>query len=374
MTNCAFVMEQTLGHVTHHQNLARWADQDASIRAVWLPVSESEVDGWDRVPGIRSNWSLRGSLRAWTCLNAAAKTQRLDAIFFHTQTVSLFALNWMARVPTVISLDATPKNFDSFGPEYGHRAGNDSWLDRRKFRWNQRTFESCAALTCMSDWAKRSLVEDYGIPPAKVTVIQPGVDLELWNFAGERQGRQDGRPLRLLFVGADFVRKGGPELVEAFRNGLQGTCQLDIVTKDAQAAQTLQGIEGLHVHLGLSPNSDPLRRLYANADLFVFPTHGECLGIAAIEAMAAGLPVIATSVGGVPEVVEDGLNGLMIPLNDPSSIGSAVRALLADPTRLENMACASRELAERRFDGSRNYTAILSLLKRVTEEHEGAKQ
>ncbi len=363
--NVGFVMEQALGHVTHHQNLAYWTQHDANVSATWLPVAMNDVDVWERVPGIRGNWSLKGSLRAREKLRAEERTQRFDALFIHTQTLSLFALDMMRRVPTVISLDATPLNYDSFGAEYDHAAAKAGWLARRKFRWNQRAFETCTALTTWSEWAKRSLVLDYGIGAQKVTVIPPGVDMQKWDFQSSRitPHKQQEQPLRLLFVGGDYTRKGGPELLEAFRSGLQSACALDIVTKDAQAAEALKGIDNVHVYTDLTANSSGLRRLYANADVFVFPTRGDCLGIAAIEAMAAGLPVIATNVGGLPEVVSEGVNSLMVAPGDAGGIGEAVRALIADPARRKRMGRASRELAEQRFDAARNYNAILTLIK-----------
>jgi glycosyltransferase involved in cell wall biosynthesis len=365
MTKIAFVMEQALGHVTHHQNLARWVAETPSVQATWLPISASGQDVWERVPGVRGNWSLKASLRARDALRAAGRTQSFDALFLHTQTVSLFALDWMRRVPTVISLDATPLNYDTVGREYGHVTGNDSWLERRKYQWNQRTFQAAAALTTWCQWAKDSLVNDYGVPAAKVTVIPPGVDMQRWNFGTTRTGKPADAPMRLLFVGGDFARKGGPALAEAFQSGLQRDCALDIVTKDEHVARDLQGVEGVRVHLGLTANSQALCDLYARADIFVFPTRGDCLPLAVMEAMAAGLPVIATDVGALREEVEAGVNGLIVPPDDAKAVADAVRALIADPARLIAMGHASRDLAEQRFDARRNYNAIIALVKGV---------
>ena len=212
---------------------------------------------------------------------------------------------------------------------------------------------------------QNSLVNDYGVPAAKVTVIAPGVDMQRWNFGTARTEKPADAPMRLLFVGGDFARKGGPALAEAFRSGLQRECTLDIVTKDEHAARNLQGVDGIRVHLGLTANSSALCDLYARADIFVFPTRGDCLPLAVMEAMAAGLPVIATDVGALREEVETGVNGLMVPPGDAKAVADAVRALIADPIRLAAMGRASRELAEQRFDARRNYSAIISLVKGV---------
>ena len=366
MHNIAFIMEQALGHVTHHQNLARWVADDTTVQPTWLPISETVPDLWERLPGVRGNWSLKASLRARTALKAAGRKQRFDTLFLHTQTVSLFALDWMRRIPSVISLDATPLNYDTVGAEYGHLTGNVSWLERRKYEWNQRTFQRAAALTTWCQWAKDSLINDYGIPDAKVTVIPPGVDMQRWSFGEAKRRKNPADPTRLLFVGGDFPRKGGPTLMEAFTQQLHGSCTLDIVTKDKQAANDLQGVEGVRVHLGLTANSKPLCDLYANADIFVFPTRGDCLPIAVMEAMAAGLPIIATDVGALREEVEAGVNGLIVPPGEAKAVAEAVQALASDPIRLEQMGHASREIAEHRFDACRNYNALIALAKSVT--------
>ena len=166
-------------------------------------------------------------------------------------------------------------------------------------------------------------------------------------------------------MGGDFTRKGGYTLIEAFRNALQNDCTLDIVTKDINIEQELAGIEGVYVHCGLTANSAPLKELYDRADIFVFPTQADCFPIAIIEAMAAGLPVIATDVGALREEVEDGVNGFIVPPSDASAIVGAVRSLLNDESKRKAMAISSRRIAEERFDAHRNYGAVLSLMKDI---------
>ena len=365
LLNFGFVMEQTLGHVTHAQNLARWVAEDASVCPRWMPIEFQKDDFWEKLPVVGGNWSLKASLRARDELKKAMREIQLDALFLHTQTTALFSVPILRKIPSIVSLDATPVNYDSVGAEYGHESGNNGALERRKQAWNRATFHAATALVTWCQWAKDSLVADYGIEADKVTVIPPGVDMEKWAFGSEKANATpaDSGPTRLLFVGADFKRKGGEYLTAAFRENLNRNCELDIVTRDMDAARELANIEGLRVHTGLTANHPNLRELYARADLFVFPTLGDCLPIAVMEAMAAGLPVIATRVGALREEVEHGVNGLVIPPRDAQAIAEAARMLTQDAAKRRAMSAASREMAEQRFDAKRNYNAILALMK-----------
>jgi glycosyltransferase involved in cell wall biosynthesis len=273
----------------------------------------------------------------------------------------------MRRIPTIISTDATPLNYDTVGAGYNHKVSGNSLLERGKFQWNKSTYHAATAIVTWCQWAKDSLVSDYGVSAEKVTVIPPGVDLEQWNFRRDKTVHQIPKnSLRLLFVGGDFARKGGYTLLQAFRNGLNQDCTLDIITKDTSLERELAGIESIQVHCGLTPNSQPLQELYAQADIFVFPTQADCLPIAVLEAMAGGLPIIATDVGALREQVEHGVNGLIVPPSDPTALISAVHTL-NDETKRTTMAAASRRIAEERFDARRNYGAILTLMKSISK-------
>lgn len=358
-------MEQTLGHVTHGLNLHRAIEADPTICPIWLPMRYDGADRWERVPGIKSNWSLKGSLRARDALHAVLAKQKLDALFIHTQTLALFSVPFMRRIPTIVSLDATPLNYDSVAVEYGHAPTQKTWLEQKKFGWNKRTFYAAQGLITWCDWAKQSLITDYGVAGNKIAVIPPGIDLARWDFGTQPRRAEIEKPLRLLFVGGDFVRKGGNVLLDAFRTDLRHTCVMDVVTKSDEAEVQVRDLENVTVHRGLNADSPKLRELYADADVFVFPTLGDCLPIAVMEAMAAGLPIIATHVGALREEVEDGINGVVIPPRDADALKNAVFALQRNPSQRLGMGLASRRMAEERFDGTANYAAVLTRLKEL---------
>jgi len=357
-----FVMEQTLGHVTHDRNLRQWLAADGSIIPHWMPVEFQADDLFQRLPLVRGNWSLRASLRARRLVAAALRRERLDGLLFHTQVTSLFSVGHMRARPAIVSLDATPLNLDTVGAAYDHARSGIRAVEALKNGLNRRAFRAARHLVAWSQWAKDSLAADYGIPPGKVTVIPPGVDLGRWCF--ERSPRPKSAPVRLLFVGGDFRRKGGELLLRAYRERLADCCELDIATRDDVDAS---GPGCVRVHRGLRPNTPELMALFEQADVFVFPTLGDCLPIAVMEAMAAELPVVASRVGALHEEVVDGVTGFLVPPGDAGALAERVEALCRDPGRRADMGLAGRKRAEERFDGSRNYAALLGLYKRCVD-------
>src|SRR5258708_34790474 len=112
------------------------------------------ADGLGRLVAVfRSNWSVRGSWGARQTLGRVRAEAPVDAVLFHTQTTSLFSVGMMRRVPSVISLDATPINYDSLAEHYGHQPAGDGWLDRQKYKLVRRAFHAAAGLVAWSELA-----------------------------------------------------------------------------------------------------------------------------------------------------------------------------------------------------------------------------
>ncbi|MGN6368380.1 MAG: glycosyltransferase family 4 protein [Phycisphaerae bacterium] len=361
-----FVLEQTLGHVVHAQLLQHYTALDPAIDPVFMPILPWVEDRYNRIPGIRSNWTLLASLRARDAVRKAHREKPFDALFFHTQVTALFAAPFMRRLPTVVSLDATPLNMDSLAAAYSHKVGKSRTLESLKNRLNRRVFSRAAHLVTWSDWVRQSLLHDYRIPTDHITVIPPGVDPARWEIHRDPppapSSDQPPTPLRLLFVGGEFNRKGGQLLLDAFRQSLHKNCRLDIVTRDPVDTA---GLPNIHVHHGISANSPEMLARFANADLFILPTRGDMLALVIIEAMAASLPVITTRVGALPEAVIDNHTGLLIPPDNLPALIAAVQKLVADPTLRHHMSTAARTRAQSLFDAAKNYPALLTLLKHL---------
>jgi len=358
----AFVMEQTLGHVTHFRNLQDAVAAHERIAPTWLPIPFA-TDGAARLlPVFRSNWSVRASLRARRALRHALNEQDHDALVFHTQVTTLFSLDEMRRLPTVISLDATPINYDTVGRSYGHRAAGDGLMDRQKYRMNKEAFHAAAALVTWSEWARRSLIDDYAVDPAHISVLAPGAAAGYFEI-GERRRQSfvedtsESRKAKVLFVGGDFRRKGGPLLLDCLHGELAERCDVHLVT-----SEQVEERPGVYVHRGVGPNSPELFRLFADADLFVLPSMGECLAVVLMEATAAALPIITTDVGALSEAVLPGESGLVVRAGDGADLRQALTRLVDDADLRGRMGRVGHRLARKKFDARKNNCALLDIV------------
>jgi glycosyltransferase involved in cell wall biosynthesis len=356
-----FIMEQTLGHVTHAKNLEQWVAKDPDVIPTWIPLTFGIQDRWDKVPVVKSNWTLRSSIRAREQIRAALRTTKLDGLFFHTAVTAIFSRSLMGNIPTVVSMDATPLNFDSIGSPYDHKPSSFTPIESLKNAINRHTFNRARRLIIWNEWGKDSLVKGYGIDANKVVVIPPGVDLDKWK---PMRGAGPQRPIRLLFVGGDFRRKGGDTLLQAFRSSLTQECELDIVTREQVDTQ---GLTGVRVHHGLGSNAPQLMELYARADIFAFPTQADVLPIVIMEAFASGLPVITTDVGAVREQIEDGVTGFLVPHRDANAIAEAILRLVRNPQLRRDMSAAVRRAADEKFNAAKNYKQVLAVCKQCVD-------
>lgn len=357
-------MEQTLGHRAHGQTLLESLTRDTSVEPLWAPVDfDSEGLPWS-MPLVRHNWSLRGSMKAAREMNRMIE-EGVDAFFVHTITISLLTAKFARAKPLVLSLDATPENYDLVGSWYGHKAAPGP-IEALKRRFRGRALRRASAVVTWCDWAKKSLERDYGVDPEMVHVIHPGASIDRFSFGSERRVKNGNGRARLLFVGGDFHRKGGNILLQAYRAALKDVAELHLVTEEAVESEA-----GVQVYRGLGPNSPELISLYESADVFVLPTLGDCFPVVMGEAMAAGLPIVTTDVGAVSEAVHEGENGFVVPAGDDVALVSALNVLAHDQELRVRMGKVGRRLAEKHHDSRRNAARVIDVIKSVCEERVG---
>ncbi|NTV99972.1 MAG: glycosyltransferase family 4 protein [Oscillochloris sp.] len=350
-----FIMEQALGHVTHTKNLQANLPNYPEVQPYWglIPFDVSGLAA--RIPVYKSNWTVRAGVRARRAVARIARTTQLDALFFHTQVPAILAASWLKRIPGVVSLDATPLQYDRLGSFYQHAQG-PAWMEDLKWRLNRDCYRAARHLVVWAEWTKHSLIDEYEVPANKITVIPPGVNVRDWRRPTPRL-RHEG-PVKILFVGANLERKGGLLLIDAFRALRSLGVELHLVTKDRVLAEP-----GLFVYNGMQPNSQPLKDLYHSCDIFALPTFGDCLPMVLSEAGASGMAVVSTQVAAIPEIVRDRETGLTVPAGDVSALTEALRRLVVDPDL--RIALAERAITHvaRMYDAQQNAGRLLDLLK-----------
>ncbi len=357
-----FVMEQALGHITHTKNLQTNVAKDPTLAPHWALIP-MEVDGLAaKLPVYKSNWTVRAGWRARTALAALARETKLDALFFHTQVPAILATNWITRIPSVVSLDATPLQYDELGEFYQHERGA-AWLEKFKWQMNRDCFRAAKQLVAWAAWTKAGLVRDYEVPADKITVIPPGVNVREWQRPAPRT-RHTGT-VKILFVGGDLKRKGGLDLLAAFR-ALRNdhAIELHLATRETLAPEA-----GVFVYNHLQPNSAPLKQLYFDCDLFCLPTYGDCLPMVLSEAGATGLPAVSTQVAGIPEIIADGETGFVTPRGDVPALTAALQRLIENPDLRLQMGAAAIQRVAAGFDAERNAFRLFALLKQVAQEN-----
>ena len=360
-----FVLEQTLGHVTHSKNLLVNVSKDSSVNVVVAPI-EFEASGPTAKLPLFNNWTVRAGMQARQAVRQMNEEQAIDALFVHTQVPAVLMTKWLKRIPTIVSLDATPLQYDQLGEFYAHKPGN-SWAERLKWQANRNCFQLARRLVTWSQWAKDGLIDEYQIDPDKITVIPPGVNLVDWPEQEQESTAAD--PVKILFVGGDLPRKGGHDLLEAFRSirqvnqnaGNSLEVELHMVTHAAVDSEP-----GLHVYNNVKPNSDTLKNLFQQSQIFCLPTYGDCLPMVLSEAGAVGLPSISTQVAAIPEIIKDGQSGLLVSPGDKEALTRALRTLIDDSDLRKKMGKSATELVRKNYDGQKNANRLIEELKSLS--------
>ncbi|MEV6587482.1 glycogen synthase [Streptomyces acidicola] len=232
--------------------------------------------------------------------------------------------------------------------------------------WAERTaIEAADAVIAVSGAMREDILGSYPtLHPDRVRVVHNGIDTTLYQPDHGREvldriGLDTGRPY-VLFVGRITRQKGVPHLLRAVRDidpaaqvvlcaGAPDTPEID---QEFRALfQELSAVrEGVHWIPRMLPRTEVIQ-LLTHAAVFVCPSVYEPLGIVNLEAMACGTAVVASRVGGIPEVVEDGVTGLLVPTGDDfeARLTRALDSLLADPETAARLGAAGRERAVREF-------------------------
>ncbi|MCP4427757.1 MAG: glycosyltransferase family 4 protein [Chloroflexi bacterium] len=357
MIKATFVMEQHIGHRSYYENLRGFIDAVPHLEASWVEITYEQPGAiWNRWPLLPE--SIRGTLSGRKQVREGLRQNRADVALFNTQVPGALGGQLTRRQPYVLCTDITPIQYDQMAEHYYHQPDRDGFLSRYKQRINTQLFQGAARILPWSNWVRDSLINDYGVASSRIEVVPPGVDTEKWH---PQRKPHDG-PLRVLFIGGDFYRKGGEYLLAAAQLLPPGLVEFVLVTRSSVPEGANMTTYG-----NMQPNSPELIALSQSCDAFVLPTKAEAFGIAAVEATALGLPVIGTAVGGLTDIVADGETGFLIPPSDAPALASRLRRLAEDSDLRRRFGRAARERAKNHFDARKNAARVVAILEEIVK-------
>jgi glycosyltransferase involved in cell wall biosynthesis len=199
------------------------------------------------------------------------------------------------------------------------------------------------------------LSRQFGLPSGRFTALPTGVDLGVFHPHGPRTDLRAGRiPGDVPLIGTVSVlrqAKGHRHLIDAMKRVLDSGRRVHcfIVGEGGMRAEIEKQIAalGMEEHITLTGNREDVPDILRALDLLVLPSVHEAVPQAACQALACGLPVVGSDVGGIPEVVRDGVTGRLVPPADPVALAGAIVAMLAAPEDAVRMARAGTELVRR---------------------------
>ncbi|MFM8300914.1 MAG: N-acetyl-alpha-D-glucosaminyl L-malate synthase BshA [Gemmatimonadota bacterium] len=216
------------------------------------------------------------------------------------------------------------------------------------------SIERSDRITAVSQWLKDETTRAFGCSDCPIEVIPNFVDPTVFDrarYGNElRQELGGGRPV-LMHISNFRPVKRVVDVIRVFaRVRAQNDCVLVMVGDgpDRHAAEEEARRLGVAADVRFLGKIDTVAPLFAAADVYVFPSESESFGLSALEALASGVPVVAARVGGVPEVVRDGVTGALLPLGDVEGMAQAVRGFL-DPSRWSEASAAAAADARARF-------------------------
>ena len=216
----------------------------------------------------------------------------------------------------------------------------------------QRIVRAAPVVVCNSRFTEAAVRQAYGVPPERLVTIYKAADVA--SFRRPESLPLDplpGRPSggRLIFVGSDWLTKGLEVLIRALGRLVPQIPDLTLLVvgecPDPGSRRVFTAIrqEGVQDHVSFAGRLDKadLARHLWHADVLVLPSRREALGVAIIEAMAAGLPIVASDVGGIPEVVGDSHAELLCPPGDDEALADRIRRVICDTELRRQMAAAA---------------------------------
>lgn len=303
---------------------------------------------------------------AWSALAKLDQEDPVDIV----ETGENIALHQVARgerPPLVVRGHGNPLSIKRFS---GKSVGWGDLLGRKLQLVGMRRAD---AITAVSKFQAGELARDLSLRQETIRVIPNPISPALLQQALEQPEVQSSKPV-ILYTGRIEFNKGSLELLGSVDQVVSQFPEVEYLLAggrhnsiDDRALESALGRNGTRHHVRLLGHVpwQQLANYYRRASVFAMPSYYETFGISVIEAMAFGLPVVATNVGGLPEVVEDGVTGILVPPGNAEALADALIRLLRDPDLRARMGRAGRERVRAEFTVDRVVTQMLAVYESV---------
>ena len=371
MGRLLFLDENLGGHATMHLHLFRALNDYPDLDAVHIAVPPSGLGRrifGAQIPGLAGlDLDLAGlraqlvlSRQADSMLRKAISAGPVGAIHAYSQHVALSSVGLIRKYPSVVSTDGTAvQNADQLPFRYPTRFTPHVTALAEKFE--KKVFEAATIVVAQSEWAANGIRERYGINDDRLRVIPFGI------MAPPQVQRPAADPVEITFTGNTILRKGGVQLMRVFANRRwhdRGVV-LNMVTRD-----TVPEMQGVRAFPDLRPGDSRLTEMLARTAVFVLPSEIDKSPYSVLEAMFAGVPVVSTRVGGVPEMVVEGETGLLVGIGNDEALGAAIEWMLDNPAERDRMGAAARQRAVEKYDARKTTAALLEVIQEAESRHQ----
>jgi glycosyltransferase involved in cell wall biosynthesis len=355
-----FVNENVGGHAALHRALRAALAERGDVDATLLDVPPAGVlrrlagapfPGLGRLDADLQPLRYTLAQSAWVRRRVGAPGLPREVLHVYSHNAALLLGRELAAGPSVVSTDCTNEQNARTLPYRRPTQWTERAL-RLTRRFEDRVYERATLLVAQSEYAADSLRADYGVPDEKLRLVRFGILLST------PEPREATSLPEVTFVGSSLERKGGRRLLDLHRRRLRDRCVLNLVTHDPLLPEP-----NVRVHGDVRPGDGKIERILARTAVFAFPSEIDKSSYAVLEAMAQRVPVVAVRQGGIPEQVEDGVSGLLVPPGDDVALAAALERLLDDAEARDAYGKAARERAERLFDARRTTAELVAVLR-----------
>lgn len=331
--------------------------RDAVPQGKWSPFFGALARRFELIDVVRPELSRRDHYlnlarafhprkRSWKARAGSSKS----LVMHRTEAVQRGLRRYQGAYDLVMQLQTLcAPGFDRQGVPYAIYTDNTMALTRRVYpsgvhlspdaagQWMQFEAEVCqsaSAVFTFSEFARGSVIDDYGCSPDRVVAVGAGANQLLRSL-----GEKDYAAPRALFVGVDFMRKGGYVLLEAWKIVREHVPAAELIIAGPRRDPRSAGLPGVSWSGQVDRNQ--LTALYQSASVFVMPSLFEPWGHVFLEAMGHGLPCVGTTCCAMPEIIDDGVSGRLVPPGKAEPLAAGLIELLTEPGQTARMGNAA---------------------------------